>query len=78
MIMPTKYITEDKALLGAGALVLSELQIESHTVTSLWEKLRGVPGIVSFQRFCLILSMLYAIGALDFQDGIVRRTENAS
>ena len=71
MILPTKHVSEAKSLLAAGALLLHGLD-QPRTVTELWEAVRG-DEIPSFDRFVLAAEMLYAIGAVDFRDGLLKR-----
>lgn len=71
LILPTKHVTEAKSLLAAGALLLHGLD-QPRTVTELWEAVRG-DEIPSFDRFVLAAEMLYAIGAVDFRDGLLEK-----
>ena len=71
MILPTKHISEAESLLAAGAVLLHELD-QPRTVTELWEAVRG-DEIASFDRFVLAAEMLYAIGAVDFRDGLLEK-----
>ena len=72
MILPTKHVTLDKSLLGAGALVLP-LLTEPKTITGLWDKLKTAPQINSYGRFVLVLDFLFAVGAIEFVEGLVCR-----
>lgn len=74
MILPGKHISLDYSLLGIGGLLLSRLQ-QPQTVTSLWESTRSEPGVATFERFGLALSLLYALGAVDWYDGLLVRGE---
>ncbi len=74
MILPTKHVPTRTALLGVGATVLAELE-RPRTVTALWERAREQPGVATFSRFVLALDLLYTVGALDFEDGLLRRTQ---
>ena len=71
MILPTKHVSEAESLLGAGALLLNELD-QPRTVTELWEAVRG-DEIASFDRFVLAAEMLYVIGVVDFRDGLLEK-----
>ena len=46
----------------------------SLTVSSLWELVRDEPGVGSFRMFVLSIDYLYAIGAIDYEHGLLRRT----
>ena len=74
MILPTKHITPHDSLIGIGATLLSSLE-KSKTVTELWDEVRRLPGIVSFERFVLGLDLLYAINLVDIDRGMLKRVE---
>lgn len=71
MILPTKHVSEAESLLGAGALLLNELD-QPRTVNELWEAVRG-DEIASFDRFVLAAEMLYVIGVVDFRNGLLEK-----
>lgn len=73
MILPTKHVSAEHSLLGVGALVLSRLG-RPRTVSALWEDVRPNSQVATFERFSLALDLLYAIGAVDFLDGLLQRT----
>lgn len=73
MILPTKHISQDEALIGVGATVLAELAVPM-TVSGLWERLRSEPNVGNFERFVLASNLLYLMGAIDMKDGLVMRT----
>jgi hypothetical protein len=72
MILPTKHIPQNEALLGVGATVLAHLQ-GPMTVSGLWERLRSEPNVGTFERFVLASNLLYLIGAIDIKNGLVVR-----
>ena len=78
MILPTKHLPQDRALLGVGAEILGHLK-QPRSVSELWEAVREArrrnPGSapLSFDWFVLALNLLYAIAAIDHSNGIVRR-----
>lgn len=72
MILPTKHITLANSLLGVGALLLDRLK-KPKTVSTLWEKVRILPEVGTFERFSLALSFLYAIEAVELKDDLLRR-----
>ncbi len=72
MIIPNKHLNLENSLLGVGAEILKHIR-EPRTVTSLWADVRSLPQIRTFERFSLGLDFLYAIGAVDFEDGLLRR-----
>ena len=75
MILPGKHLRQDRALLGVGAEILAELD-EARSVSELWERVRRARNDaratpVSFDWFVLSLTFLYAISAVDFDEGII-------
>lgn len=76
--MPTKYLPHDRALLGVGAEILAQLK-EPRTVSELWECVREdrnkrvAATPLSFDWFVLALNLLYAVTAIEFSNGVVRR-----
>lgn len=72
MILPSKHIRQDQALIGVGAIVLGELH-QAHTVTSLWERSRLHSQVGTFERFVLALDMLYVTGVITFTEGMIAR-----
>lgn len=72
MILPSKHISEEQALLGVGAVLLDELR-NPQTVTSLWEKVRTHRSIGTFERFVLALDMLHITGVVSMSNGLIER-----
>lgn len=78
MILPTKHVRPDRALIGVGAEVLETLK-RPMTMSRLWDEVRGrrtlnTPNApIDYQWFILSLNLLYMIGAVDFDRGLVRR-----
>lgn len=75
MILPTKGIASDKALLSIGAFILRDLH-EPKTVSQLWADLRRIeegPPDLTFDWFVLALDLLYLMGTLDYCRGRVVR-----
>ncbi|WP_456782648.1 ABC-three component system middle component 6 [Bradyrhizobium sp. USDA 4516] len=79
MILPTKHLPSDRALLTVGARVLALLD-EPRTVSSLWDRirlkreLRDNRAPMSYDWFVLALDLLYLMGAINFHDGVVQRS----
>jgi hypothetical protein len=71
MILPTKYILSRQSLLGVGALLLPRLK-EPTTLSTLWVSVREIPGIITFERFILALNLLYSLGLVEMDDGILK------
>ena len=72
MILPTKHIPQDEALIGVGATMLKHLS-GPMTVSDLWERLRAEPNVGTFERFVLTSNLLYLVGAIDMKDGMIVR-----
>jgi hypothetical protein len=81
MILPSKHLHQDRALLTVGAQILERLE-SPKTVSSLWEELRPMknrPGqnapspSLSYDWFVLALDLLYTLGAVDLKRGLVSR-----
>lgn len=79
MILPTKGIEPDRALLSVGAEVLRLLD-EPKTVSRLWEELREgrrEESRLTFDWFVLATDLLFAIGAVQLDRGrLVRAHRN--
>jgi hypothetical protein len=74
MILPTKHVSLEKSLLGAGGFLLS-LVDEPSTATRLWERAKEASTIESYGRFILVLDLLYAVGSIDLVDGLIVKSE---
>ena len=78
MIVPTKSVRADRALLAVAGTVLEDLDGPA-TVNAAWERLRarraaaGQTGPVTFDWFALALSVLRALDLVDFRDGLLVR-----
>ena len=80
MILPTKRLGIERAMLTVGAEIL-ELLTEPKTVSRLWDELgrvmseRSSTRIVNYNWFVLTLDLLYMLGALEMDHGRIRRTK---
>lgn len=76
MIQPTKGIEVDRALLTVGAQVIQQLE-QPTTVSAVWHSLRewrqetGQPSNLPYWWFILALDTLYALGILQYEDGLL-------
>lgn len=74
MILPTKRVGEDRALLTLGARILQWLD-EPKTVSRLWDEIQRErtsqerSGLVTFDWFVLALDMLFALGVVSLRQG---------
>jgi len=59
-------------LLGVGAKILEQLY-QPRTVSSLWSAVSTMPEVATFERFVLTLDLLYTIGAIEMEMGLLRR-----
>ena len=74
MILPSKHISEGRALLTIGAKLLEHLD-SPKTVSAVWEDIRVLQAPISFDWFVLALDLLYAIDTIEIRDGLlIRRT----
>lgn len=71
MILPSKHISEDQALIGVGAVVLRHLE-RPQTVTSLWDKVRDDRAVGTYERFVLALDLLHITGVIGLTQGMIR------
>ena len=78
MILPTKHVHPDRALIGVGAEVLDILK-RPMTMSGLWDEVRGRRSLhapnapIDYRWFILSLDLLFTIGALNFDRGLVQR-----
>lgn len=78
MILPTKRLPQDRALLAVGADVLTMLT-RPQTVSKLWDDMkrrradRSALAPLPFDWFVLSLSLLFAMGVVELRDGRLHR-----
>ena len=78
MILPSKHLPQDRALLTVGAAILRHL---SHpvTVSSLWEQMprtvvhQKASSPMRYDGFVLALDLLFLIGAIELREGLLVR-----
>ena len=73
MILPTKHLDGRRALLGVSAEILSVMPA-TQSVSALWEDFRRTGSPATFEDFALALALLYSIGAIQFEQGLVARS----
>lgn len=79
MILPSKHLSEDRAMLGVGASILRLLD-EPKTASRLWDELKTQRqqesrSVLSYDWFVLALDFLYCLRAVDLDRGRIRRAE---
>lgn len=80
MILPTKHIRPDRALIGVGAEVLGVLE-QPMTMSKLWDEIRSRRSahmsnpVIDYRWFVLALDLLYTIGAVDFKGGLISKAK---
>ncbi len=77
MILPSKHLPQDRALLTVGAHVLTFLA-RPKTVSALWEELNrhdaglaAMPRRITYDWF--LLALLFALGTIELESGLVAR-----
>jgi len=71
-LLPGKHIRQRSTLLGAGAVLLRHLD-RPRSVSTLRDETRNSPSMPTFGRMVLALDLLFALGLVTFDDGLVRR-----
>ncbi len=77
MILPTRHLSEDRALLSVGARLLAHLS-RPKTVSALWEKIscpaKGKKrSALRYDAYVLTLDLLFLMGAIELRDGLLSR-----
>lgn len=77
MILPSKHLSEDRALLTVGARVLQRLN-RPKSVSALWEEMRlesdkKMRGRLTYDWFVLALDLLFAVDAIELHDGVITK-----
>lgn len=78
MILPTKHIRGDRALIGVGGEILRVLR-QPMTVSRLWDEVREARAAfapaspVSYEWFVLSLDLLFMVGAISVDRGVLYR-----
>lgn len=78
MILPTKHIRPERALLTIGAEILAALR-GPMTVSRVWDEVRrrrgevAEPAPIAYDWFVLALDLLFAMKAVEFEGGLLRK-----
>ena len=76
MILPTKHLRPDRALIGVGAEVLGTLR-RPLTMSKLWDEIRSrrsadtTSPVIDYRWFVLALDLLYMLGAVKLERGLI-------
>ena len=79
MILPTKHVRTERALIGVGANILRILR-DPMTMSKLWDEVRtrstteSPDTPVDYQWFVLTLDFLFMLGAIEVRRGLLQRT----
>jgi hypothetical protein len=82
MILPSKSIAQDLALLTVGAQILQQLHNPA-TVNATWDRVtsmrvsQNASSALPFWWFALALDLLFSVGAIDLRDGQLVRSHAA-
>jgi hypothetical protein len=78
MLLPTKRLSADRSLIALGARILSILS-EPKTVSRVWDEMAhpavdvGARSPLTFDWFVLALDFLYAVNAIELNQGRVHK-----
>jgi len=78
MILPSKHLPQDRALLSIGARILRHLA-QPLTVSALWNQMEGTnlehkkSSASAYDRFVLALDLLFLMGVIDLREGLLVR-----
>lgn len=78
MILPTKHIRPERALLTIGSEILAVLR-GPMTVSRVWDEVRrrrgeaAVHAPITYDWFVLALDLLFAVKAVELENGLLRK-----
>lgn len=79
MILPSKHLSQDRALLTVGARLLAYLA-QPKTVSALWEEIScpaiaqvGKRSSLRYDAYILTLDLLFLLGAIELRGGLLHR-----
>lgn len=77
MILPTKHMAANRALLGVGGTILRALSTP-RTMSALWDEIRAGDGretqaAIDYKWFVLALDLLFMLGAVELAQGVLQR-----
>jgi hypothetical protein len=83
VLLPSKAISTDQALVAIGGQILKQLD-RPGTVSAVWDRLdewrqtRHFNSALPFWWFALSLDTLYAIGAIELENGELKRVRRVA
>jgi hypothetical protein len=83
MILPSKHLSPDRAILTVGARILEHLP-QAKTVSALWEELprssdgRPEAPQLRYDAFVLALDLLFLMGAVELNNGLLSRSQTTA
>lgn len=78
MILPSKHLSQERALLTVGGIILKRLSLPL-TVSALWEQMTAEdasqtsPRRLRFDGFILALDLLFLMDAIEYREGLIIR-----
>jgi len=76
MILPNKSTSFTKSILGIGSRILLLIE-SSHSISSLWQSVKDNYKNISYQKFILTLDLLYSLGLIQYQEGMIKKVKDA-
>ena len=73
VLLPNKTLRLSNSVIGIGAVIIQHMESQE-TVSSLWEKVKHEEAINTFEKFVTGLVFLFSLQAVQFQDGILRKS----
>lgn len=73
MLLPDKYVSPSRSLLGQSAGMLA-LAREDQTVSEFWALCRDRIDKLTHERFTLALDLLFLLGVVELRRGTLRWT----
>jgi hypothetical protein len=70
--LPSKYVPVEFSVLGVSARLIEEMG-PSETVSSLWDRVKGLAEVRTFDRFAEALTVLFAARLISIDKGVMRR-----
>lgn len=74
MILPNKHVKQEEALIGVGGILLEQIALEGD-FSILWDKVKNIPNVATFERFVLSLDLLFTLGLISLNNNRIVRTD---